>query len=83
MFSYILIALLVYFLYQFIFRFVLPIARASRKMQDKVKEMQQAQGSYANEEQPGSRNPGYTSSTNTRNTAKPSSKDYIEFEEIK
>lgn len=71
------IALLLYFLYQFIFRFLLPVSRAAREMKSKMNgfqtHMQQQQG-FGTQQQP---EPG------KQNTTKPKGGDYIEFEELK
>ena len=82
MFTYILLALIVYILYRFIFGFVLPIISASQKMSEKMREMQGNVPGYSpNDEGATIKKPGHTSPDNT--APKPSSKDYIEFEEIK
>jgi hypothetical protein len=82
MFSYIILALIVYLLYRFVFGFLLPVISASRNMQQKLREMQaNAQGFSPDEQETKRSNAGFNSSNTS--TPKPSSKDYIEFEEIK
>lgn len=80
MFTYIILFLILYFLYRFIVGFVLPVVSATQKMQQKMRDMNEQQTA------------GYTTTENdihikrpaqSHQQAKPSSKDYIEFEEIK
>lgn len=74
-----LIALLLYFLYQFIFRFLIPVSRAAREMKSKMNEfqtqMQQQQGFGPQQQQ----RPEPIKQT----TPEPKGGDYIEFEEVK
>lgn len=69
-----LIALLVYFLYRFVFNFLIPVSRATREMKNKMTEfqnrMQQQQG-YAPTSEP------------VKENTKKKSDDYIDFEEVK
>lgn len=73
------IALLLYFLYQFIFRFLIPVSRAAREMKSKMNEfqtqMQQQQGFGPQQQQ----RPEPVKQT----TPEPKGGDYIEFEEVK
>ncbi|MBY0476221.1 MAG: hypothetical protein K2Q24_01130 [Chitinophagaceae bacterium] len=69
-----LIALLIYFLYRFIFNFLIPVGRATREMKQKMNEfqsrMQQQQG-YAPTPEP------------VKESPKTKKDDYIDFEEVK
>ena len=69
------IALLLYFLYQFVFRFLIPVSRAAREMKSKMAEfqsnMQQQQG-FGPKPEPAK-----------QNSPQPKGGDYIEFEEVK
>lgn len=73
------IALLLYFLYQLIFRFLIPVSRAAREMKSKMNEfqtqMQQQQGFGPQQQQ----RPEPVKQT----TPEPKGGDYIEFEEVK
>jgi len=74
-----LLAILAWFIFQFIFRLVIPVYRASRQfrkgfqaMQERMNEQQQQQQAAwaAHEEKP-------------QTGAKPRASDYIDFEEVK
>ena len=72
------IALLLYFLYQFIFRFLIPVSRAAREMKSKMNEFQtqmQQQGFGPQQQQ--------RPEPAKQNTPQPKGGDYIEFEEVK
>jgi hypothetical protein len=77
---YVLYALLIWFLYQFIFKLVIPVYKASRKIKKGFREMQEKMNEqYRQQEQQ-----AYSSSANTNTKSpKPSSSDYIDFEEVK
>lgn len=79
--SYIILGLLLYILYRFIFGFVIPVISASRKMQERMKDMQGNESNF----NPHARDNGFGQSSTARkqSSSGPSSKDYIEFEEIK
>lgn len=69
--------IIIYVLYKFIVGFVMPVAGASKKMKDAMKNMQD------NMNQP---NAEQATTPNNRNTEKPSTVskgDYIDFEEVK
>lgn len=74
MLRYLAIALLVYFLYNFLFHFLLPVGKAAREMKKKVDafqdQMQQADRSQQQEPQ-------------TATRPQPKAGDYIDFEEVK
>ncbi len=77
--SYIILGLLLYILYKFIFGFVLPVINASRKMQQHMRN--NADGFENNSQQFNERTT--QSKTANRTDTAQSSKDYIDFEEIK
>jgi len=78
MLRFLLYALLIWFLYNLVFRFILPVYRTTRQVKQKFREMhnrmQEEQQRQQGFNQP---NPEPKSSTATRN------EDYIDFEEIK
>lgn len=78
MFKYILFFLLIWFLYNFIFRFIIPVYRTSRRVRDQFRQMNQQMQDHERQQQ-----------TTTARPADPQPKtqqpvgDYIDFEEIK
>ena len=68
----ILYALLIWFLYNLVFRFIIPVYRATRQMKEKFKKMHDRMQEEQRQAPAGS-----NSSPATR------SEDYIDFEEIK
>lgn len=72
-------ALLAWFLYQFIFKLVIPVYRTSRKIKKGFREMQEKMNEQFQQQQ------GYATEPGTKTTTKEkvSSKDYIDFEEVK
>ena len=75
----ILLTLLIWFLYNFIFKFVVPVYRTTREMKDKFREMQSRMQDPAGQQQDYSK--ATSSASNT--SAKAGKEDYIDFEEIK
>ena len=72
----ILYALLAWFLYQFIFKLVIPVYKASRKIRKGFREMQEKMNEqYRQQQQPEPQQP-------TR-TSKAPAGDYLDFEEVK
>ena len=72
----ILYAILILFLYQLIFRLIIPVYRASRRIKKGFREMQDKMNQqYQSDSQ--------QYSNNQPTTTKPPAEDYIEFEEIK
>ena len=71
-------ALLIWFLYQLIFRFIVPVYKTTRQVKQKFREMHQHMQDQMNQQQ------DHTPKTPSQNTAssKPAG-DYIDFEEIK
>ena len=78
--KFVLYAILAYVLYQFIFKLVIPVYLASRKIKKGFREMQTKMQEHMQQQQ----QPGYTPRTST---SKPEPKtkagDYIDFEEVK
>ena len=75
--KYILFAVLAYILYQFIFKLVIPVYLASRKIKKGFREMQSRMQEQMKEQ-------GYSpQSSATEPPKKTKAGDYIEFEEIK
>lgn len=72
----ILFALLIYFLYRFIFHFLIPVSKVTREMKGKMKEfqnrMQQQQGFQTQPQRPAK-----------ETTSPKKAGDYIDFEEVK
>lgn len=90
--KYVLYALLAWFLYQFIFKFAIPVWRATRRFKKGFREMkermeQQQQQNYAGAGAGSGTNSTTASGGSFMNgkTSKPSGQpdDYIEFEELK
>ena len=74
--SIILYAILVFIAYQVIFKFIIPVYRATRRFKQGFREMQER----FNSQQPGT---DPQSSGQQRAESKPPKEDYIEFEEVK
>jgi hypothetical protein len=80
MFRILLYALLIWFLYNLVFRFIIPIYRTSREVKKKFREMQsQMQDSVNANNSHTSEPPQQTQKTPNR----ASKKDYLDFEEIR
>ena len=76
--KYILFAILAYILYQFIFKLVIPVYLASRKIKKGFREMHSRMQEQMQEQQ------GFSSQTSSTDPPpKTKAGDYIEFEEIK
>jgi hypothetical protein len=76
----ILYAFLAWILYQFIFKLVIPIYRASRKIKKGFREMQEKMNQqYQEQQQQHNPSPG----SKTGDTPKAPAGDYIDFEEVK
>jgi hypothetical protein len=70
--------LLLWFLYNFIFRFVVPVYKTTRDVKQKFREMHRKM-----QDQPSPR-PGFTEPPSSQKSTAPGREgDYIEFEEIK
>ena len=76
--KYVLFAILAYILYQFIFKLVIPVYLASRKIKKGFREMQSRMQEQMQQQQ------GFTTQTSSSNPApKTKAADYIDFEEVK
>jgi mannosyltransferase OCH1-like enzyme len=71
---YILYAILAWFLYNLIFKLIIPVYKTTRQMKKKFREMQEEQ--MKQEE-------FYQQPETKKTSSKPSGEDYIDFEEIK
>ena len=71
-------AFLIWFLYNLIFRFIIPIYRTTRQVRKQFREMHQKMEEQTKQQQ------GFTNGTEVQkpSSAKPAG-DYIDFEEIK
>lgn len=67
------IAIVLYFLFRFVFNFVLPVAKATRQMKNKMNEFNNRMQEQQNPSPP---------QTNTGKTTTPKGGDYIDFEEV-
>lgn len=67
------IAIVLYFLFRFVFNFVLPVAKATRQMKNKMNEFNNRMQEQQNTSPP---------QTNTGKTTNPKGGDYIDFEEV-
>lgn len=74
--EYLFIFLIMYLLYKLVFDFIVPVYRTSAQMRDKINEMNQPQ---YRQQQKQPQQPA----TKQQPTVRPSSDDYIDFEEIK
>ena len=82
MMKYVLYALLIWFLYQFIFKLVIPVYKTGRKIKQGFREMQEKM--TAQQEQFRQQQTHARENTSTRQSSpKAASGDYIDFEEIK
>ena len=83
MLRFLLYALLAWFLYNLVFRLIIPLYRTTRHVKKKFREMHQQMEDQTRQQQ-GYQNNGYqkTNPTSKPAPAKPSG-DYIDFEEIK
>ena len=76
--KYVLFVILAYILYQFIFKLVIPVYLASRKIKKGFREMQSRMQEQMQQQQ------GFTTQTSSSNPAsKTKAADYIDFEEVK
>ena len=75
---------LLYMLYKLVFEFIIPVYRASKRMKQDISQMQQKMQEQQQYNNPnGRRQDGFVEPKSKPATDKTSSKDYIEFEEIK
>ncbi len=77
--KFVLYAILAYVLYQFIFKLVIPVYLASRKIKKGFREMQTKMQEHMQQQQP-----GYTPQPSpSKPEPKTKAGDYIDFEEVK
>jgi hypothetical protein len=71
--------LLAWFLYNLVFRFIIPVYKTTRQMKQKFREMQTQMQDQVNQQQ------DFTAQQQTSQTSgsKKTKEDYIDFEEIK
>lgn len=74
--------LLIWFLYNLIFRFILPVYRTSRQVKQQFRQMQEAMQNQARQQQGQQPAPSASSAQPKKQSQKPGG-DYIDFEEIK
>lgn len=75
--KYVLYAILAYILFQFIFKLVIPVYLASRKIKKGFREMQSKMQDHMQQQ-------GYTTQPSPSNSeAQKKAGDYIDFEEVK
>jgi hypothetical protein len=72
-------ALLAWFLYNLIFKFIIPVYKTTRQMKQKFREMQTNMQEHMNQQQDFTGKP----QSAERPATKKSKEDYIDFEEIK
>ena len=76
--KYVLYAILAYILFQFIFKLVIPVYLASRKIKKGFREMQSKMQEHMQQQQ------GYTTqASSSKPEPKTKAGDYIDFEEVK
>lgn len=86
MFTYILYGLLLWFLYNLIFRFIIPVYRASRKMKQQFREMNARMREQMNPNQHTTATAGAYGGAGAapeKPSGKPAKDDYLDFEEIR
>ena len=75
---YLLYALLIWFLYNLVFRFIIPVYKTTRQVKKKFRDMHHPMQKEQMKQD------GFNPTSNTQNSSpKPRSSDYIDFEEIK
>ncbi|MER3499171.1 MAG: hypothetical protein C4308_11335 [Chitinophagaceae bacterium] len=79
MFRILLFIFLAYLAYQFIFRFIIPVARTTREIKKGFRNMQQKMDEFSAQQQ----NSNSSTHTNSSKTSGEKGGEYIEFEEIK
>jgi hypothetical protein len=79
MFRILLYIFLIYLAYQFIFKFIIPVYKATQQVKKGFREMHDHMNDFANKQQ----QPPSQQTQSSNNSAKESVGEYIEFEEIK
>lgn len=80
MWTTILYILLAWFLYNLVFKFIIPVYRASKKMKQQFREMQETMQERVRQQQGGQASQAQQAQSNSK--PKPAG-DYIDFEEVK
>ena len=81
---FVLYAILIYIAYVFIFRLVIPVYLASRKIKKGFREMQQKMQEQQAGQHPNDQQQGYRPQSTPPNPGnRPKSGDYIDFEEVR
>ncbi|HMR91031.1 MAG TPA: hypothetical protein PKC69_01905 [Chitinophagaceae bacterium] len=80
MWKFILYALLIWFLYNLIFRFIIPVYKASRQMKQKFSEIQQRMQEQMKQQEQAAES---SRPSPAGKASSASAGDYIDFEEIK
>lgn len=70
----------IYILYKFIFEFIIPVYNTTRQVKQKMDNMHQRM--QQNQAKGGGTDP-FTKPSSTSTVSRPSSEDYIEYEEVK
>ena len=83
MWNVILYGLLIWFLYNLIFRFIIPIYRASRKMKQQFRDIQENMRQTMNPNQHTTASASASAGPSPRPASKGSKDDYLDFEEVK
>jgi hypothetical protein len=81
--KYVLYAILIYLAYQFIFKLVIPVYMASRKIKQGFREMQEKMQQQSGFEQERQQNGFDPQNPSSKAGPKANPGDYIEFEEVK
>jgi hypothetical protein len=77
MMKYVLYALLVWFLYNLVFKFIIPIYTTTRKVKKEFSEMKNKMSDFMEQQQ------GFQPKETPKPTPKETKGDYIDFEEVK
>ena len=83
MWNIILYGLLFWFLYNLIFRFIIPVYRTTRKMKQGFSRMQEQMRETMNPDQHAAAPAGASSGAAPRAASKGSKDDYLDFEEVR
>ena len=77
MMKYILYALLAWFLYNLVFKFIIPIYRTTKKVKRDFAEMKNKMSDFMEQQQ------GFQAKETPKQASKEAKGDYIDFEEVK
>jgi hypothetical protein len=79
MFRILLYIFLIYLLYQFIFKFIIPVYKTTQQVKKGFREMHDRMNDFAN----GQQQPSSQQKQSSNNSAEESAGEYIDFEEVK